>query len=64
MIPEQTHEEIAAAAGVPLPAVKAHLRKHRTTYTQGLMAYLLSPDCPRPVQHEPPLDGRSKRERL
>lgn len=63
MIPEQTHEEIAAAAGVPLPAVKAHLRKRRTTYTRELMAYLLSPDCPRPV-HEPPRDGKSKRERL
>ena len=63
MIPEQTHEEIAAAAGVPVPAVKAHIRKRRTTHTQELMSYLLSPDCPRPV-HEPRPVGKSRRERL
>lgn len=63
MRPEQTPEEIAAAAGVPVPAVKAHIRKRRTSYTQDLMAYLVSPDCPHPV-HEPPPVGKSRRERL
>jgi len=62
-----THEEIAAAAGVPIPAVKAHVYKRRTTYSARLAQFLaernLSPDCPQPV-HQERSDGPSKRERL
>jgi hypothetical protein len=63
----QTHEEIATGAAVPLPAVKAHLCKRRTTYSAQLARYLeargVSPDCPQPV-HQDRSDGPSKRERL